>query len=524
MSVTRTLAVWCPDWPVVAGCRSFDELVAVVHANRVVACTPAARSHGVTSGLRRRVAQGRCPGLVVLERDPAAEARHFEAIAAALDAITPRLELSRPGSCLMTTRGPSRYFGGDAILAERVVDVVTRALEGRGSVRVGIADGPFAAELAARRARDGGVHIVAPGESPAFLAPLSVRVLDRPDLADVLVRLGLGTLGVFAALDRAAVVGRFGTEGSAAHRLAAGLDERPPAGTDPPPDLEVVTELDPPVERVDRAAFVAKVMADELDERLAAKGAISTRVLIGAETEHGEIRERLWRHEGALGPHAVAERVRWQLDGWLNGSPASRPTGGLVKLVLRPDEIGPARGRQLGFWGGRTEVAERAARGVARVQGLLGPRSVSVPERRGGRQPHEQLVLVPVDGIDLVEGRVAIDRQRAEAPWPGRLPPPSPMVVRSEPLPALVVDEQREPVTVTGRGAVSAPPRWLSEGDGSQLWLEIVGWAGPWPLDERWWDPDHRRRRARFQVVTNDGKARLLGLEAGRWWVDAAYE
>jgi len=49
-----------------------------------------------------------------------------------------------------------------------------------------------------------------------------------------------------------------------AHRLASGLDERPPDLRDPPPDLVVGTELDPPVERVDQVAFVAKVLADQL--------------------------------------------------------------------------------------------------------------------------------------------------------------------------------------------------------------------------------------------------------------------
>ena len=73
-----------------------------------------------------------------------------------------------------------------------------------------------------------------PGDSPAFLAPVPVTVLAEPggpagpDLVDVLERLGLRTLGALAALPVAEVVGRFGAEGLAAHRLARGLDERPP--------------------------------------------------------------------------------------------------------------------------------------------------------------------------------------------------------------------------------------------------------------------------------------------------------
>ena len=89
-----------------------DEPVAVVYANRVVASTPAAREHGVVRGIRRRAAQGRCVELQVCERDPDREARTFEPVLAALDDITPGVEVTRPGTCAFVTRGPARYFGG----------------------------------------------------------------------------------------------------------------------------------------------------------------------------------------------------------------------------------------------------------------------------------------------------------------------------------------------------------------------------------------------------------------------------
>ena len=55
-------------------------------------------------------------------------------------------------------------------------------------------------------------------------------------------------------------------------------------------------------------------------------------------------------------------------------------------------------------------------------------------------------------------------------------------------------------------------------------WCDVVAWAGPWPLDERWWDPTARHRRGHWQVLTADGIARLLVLEAGRWWAEATYD
>ena len=150
MSV-RTLAVWCRDWPVVALDAPVGEPVAVVRANRVVATSASARVAGVSVGLRRREAQRRCPEVRVVERDEDREARVFERIAAALGDITPRLEAVVPGRCAFPTRGPSRYFGGDEALAGRVGALVGGLLAERDGCGVGIADGGFAATLAAGR-------------------------------------------------------------------------------------------------------------------------------------------------------------------------------------------------------------------------------------------------------------------------------------------------------------------------------------------------------------------------------------
>src|SRR5436305_7134888 len=140
----RTLVVWCPDWPVVVAGFTAGEPVAVVHANRVMACSAAARAEGVRRGLRRREAQGRCPVLTVVEHDPSGAARAFEPVVAAVEEFAPGVEIVRPGVCAVGTRGPSRYFGGDQALAAKVAAAV-----GTGC-RVGIADGLFAAQLAAR--------------------------------------------------------------------------------------------------------------------------------------------------------------------------------------------------------------------------------------------------------------------------------------------------------------------------------------------------------------------------------------
>ncbi len=203
----RTMLLWCPDWPVLAaeivdGVPATDP-VAVLHANRVVACSERARAEGVRRGLRRREAQGRCPQLTVVEYDPGRDVRAFEPVVAAVEEVAAGVEVVRPGACALAARGPSRYLGGEEAAAERIVEHVAQSCAVES--QVGIADGVFAAGLAARDGR-----IVPPGGTPEFLAALPVEALGQPALADLLRRLGVRTLGGFAALPAGAVLARPG--------------------------------------------------------------------------------------------------------------------------------------------------------------------------------------------------------------------------------------------------------------------------------------------------------------------------
>lgn len=524
---TRTLVIHCPDWPVTAADVEADEAAIVVRANRVMAASPAARQAGITTGLRRRESQRRCPQVTVITHDPARDARAFEPLASVLDAITPGVEVSRPGTIAFATRGPSRYFGGDAALAERTTWMAIGALGSRARVQVGIADGAFAALLAAHDAVGPEQPSVIPtGASPSFLAPQPVDTLIEAtgdaDLVDTLRRLGLRTLGLVADLPATDVLARFGTDGVMVHRVASGLDPRPLDARRPAPDLTVTREIDPPADRVDRAAFVAKALADELHGHLAGNGLACTHVLVEAETTTGEHLARRWRHEGALTAGALADRVRWQLDGWIGGSSPARPTGGIARLTLVPVEVVAARGRQLGFWGGETLVDERILRAVARVQGQLGMDAVTVPECRGGRDPADRVVRVPAAAVDLTAPRPAARASSVTAPWPGQIPAPAPALVAATPEAVEVTDADGHRVGVSGRGEVTAAPVTLACPGRDPV--AVVAWAGPWPVDERWWDPERHRRRARFQILDAEGVAHLVSVEGGQWWRDATYD
>jgi len=380
------------------------------------------------------------------EHERGRETRAFGQVVAALGAVAHRVDPVRPGVCALPTRGPSRYFGGDEALARLVLQAVAAVggsddTDPLGAIGVGIADGLFAAVLCARSAVAANAAIVPPGQSPAFLARWPVDALDRPELADLLRRLGIRTLGRFAALPGAQVLARFGADGVACHRVAGGT-------------------------------------------------------------------------EGELPGFRLA-----------SSRTASTPPGG-------PD----APVRQPGFWGGTAEADARAARAVAHVQGLLHAEAVVRGRLQGGRGPSERARLIPwggpgCDGAGPGAPRAGTrgdhrrggrDARHPGGPWPGRVPPPAPVVVLTRPLPAVLVDVGGHSVGVTGAGMLTAAPARLSVG--GQAWATVTAWAGPWPSDERWWSTRGRRRQARMQVLTTGGGAHLLTREGGGWWLEGVYD
>ncbi|KZS75682.1 DNA polymerase [Mycobacterium kansasii] len=515
------------DWPAVAAAAAAGQPatapVAVTLANRVIACSATARAAGVRRGLRRREAAARCPQLHIAAADADRDARFFEGVIAAVDDLVPRAEVLRPGLLVLPVRGAARFFGSEQQAAERLIDAVAMSSVAGAECQVGIADQLFTAVYAARAGR-----VVEPGQDARFLSALSIRQLatepslsgpGREELTDLLWRMGIRTIGQFAALSRTDIASRFGADAVAAHRFARGEPERLPSGREPPPELDAVLHCEPPIDRIDAAAFAGRSLAGTLHQALMAAGVGCTRLAIHAVTANGEERSRVWRCAEPLTEDGTADRVRWQLDGWLTTRTArDRPTAPVTRLRLQAIEVVSAEALQLPLWGGLGEEDRlRARRALVRVQGLLGPEAVQVPVLSGGRGPAERITLTPL-------GDEPVPQADPNQPWPGQLPEPSPAVLLDDPVELL--DAQGNPVRVTGRGMFSADPaRLTSRGRDDRLrW-----WAGPWPVDERWWDdrPEAGQggsRTARAQVLLESERALLLCYRQRRWYLEGSYE
>jgi protein ImuB len=183
-----------------------------------------------------------------------------------------------------------------------------------------------------------------------------------------------------------------------------------------------------------------------------------------------------------------------------------------------------------GLWGELGAVDERAHRALVRVQGLLGPDSVFTAVLGGGRSYADRVRLVPwgdersprrpggEPGSGAGGGRV----QREQPPWPGRLPTPAPATVLAEPLPILIRTGEGTTITVDARLAITGPPASVTIG--REAPVDVTGWAGPWPVEERWWAPAEASQLVRLQVLLADGRALLVALADGQWKLEAVYD
>ncbi len=402
-----------------------------------------------------------CPGL--LEEGPRGEeARRFAQVVDRASELCPWAHPVRLGVCALPARGPARFFGGEEAVVSRLAAAVEE-VETQASPVAGAALAEPSALLG-----------VADGLFAAVLAARSGVIVPTGGTAAFLAPFSVATLG---RPDLAVTLQRLG-----------------------------ITNL----------GQLAALPAASISDRFGADAAACHAVVRGESGELPGLRDR-----------AVTRRLRVARgeDPDLDGGTGTRTGSG---TGVRPAPVQP------GFFGGASEADVRAARSFVQVQERLGIDAVLVGRLQGGRDPAGQSVLLPWGSAEVErslrasraagtvgagEGSGAVGAVGG-APWPGRVPPPAPSDVLQQPPRAELVDAEGNAMVVSGRGLLPAAVDRLSVGGGP--WQEVVGWAGPWPVTERWWEV--RRRRARLQVVTADGVARLLYSERGRWWVEAVYD
>jgi len=194
------------------------------------------------------------------------------------------------------------------------------------------------------------------------------------------------------------------------------------------------------------------------------------------------------------------------------------------------------------LWGGSTQTDETATQAIGRLSELLGSAAVQVFKWQGGRDLLDSYQLVSATHTQTIGSGDNTERS-AVSKWRGALPTPSPSVVYPEPVQAQINDQFGKLLSVSARHELSASPVTVIIG---ATHYKVNSWAGPWPVEEHWWDIARNRRLVRLQLVcekiqskktatenTATGKvsidsaaqvlAMLVILEHGEWTVAAIY-
>jgi len=298
--------------------------------------TAAADAVGVRPGMRLGEALATCPGLVLVEQDPATAREEWEGVLRRLEDAGFAVDSADLGCVYFETRGVERLYGGLEAALERALAAVGSAWD----PRVGAAERRFAALAAANVARPGQVLIVSDERTSEFLAPLPLSLLPLPpERYAELEQLGVRKLGQLAGLPGSAVAERLGPDGRRAWGLARGGRAGRVRGRRPP--AEIVESLEFPEavgnELTLRRAFGAlldRVLArPERDGRFSRKVAIAARLVGGGS----------WRRTVTLrDPTAERDRLKAALGPKLAELPAP-----VLELRLEIVALTESRGQQL---------------------------------------------------------------------------------------------------------------------------------------------------------------------------------
>ena len=351
--------------------------------------TAAAEVLGVRPGMRMGEALATCPGLVLVEQDPAAAEQAWEGILRSLEDAGFAVESADLGCVYFETRGVERLYGGLEPALERALAAVGTAWD----PRAGAAERRFAALAAANVARPGQILIVSDERTDEFLAPLPLGLVPlEPRRQRELRELGVRRLGELAGLPQGAVAERLGPDGRRAWSLARGGAAARVRGRRPPAEISESLEFPEAVgnELTLRRAFTTlleQVLARaDRERRFVRKAALGARLATGGS----------WRRTVTLrDPTAAPDRLKAALAPKLAELPAP-----VLELRLELVELTEHDGQQLELVpaaGGELDV--RLREGLRQVRASTGSGSVNqvVEVAPWSRIPEARALFVPRD-------------------------------------------------------------------------------------------------------------------------------
>ncbi|MEX6508389.1 DNA polymerase Y family protein [Jiella sp. M17.18] len=246
-------------------------------ANRIAALCEQAEAAGLACGTGLAEAKARFPHLDTRPSEPDADRRLLEAIADWCDRYTPLVALDLPDGLVLDISGCAHLFGGEAALMD---DLLARLFhQGFAAAAALASEAGTAMALVRGPQRTAAERIVPAGKEERAVARLPVRALRlEAEMAAMLDRLGLKSVGAVLALPRAGLARRFGKHLVLRLDEASGRARRPISPRRPVPDLAAERRLFEPISLIEDIERVLLLLAARLETDLEKRGAGARRL------------------------------------------------------------------------------------------------------------------------------------------------------------------------------------------------------------------------------------------------------
>ncbi|MCX6874322.1 MAG: hypothetical protein NTW21_11020 [Verrucomicrobia bacterium] len=503
-------ALHIPDFPMVAALRGRPEgrtrpgavLAAPPGATRqaklplLLAVNRAARVAGLAAGWSLNRALVRCPDLLTLARDPAAEAALTSELSRLGESLTPDLEITTEDCVLL-----------DLSMRATAVERMLETMDSNDcELSCSQSFTPDLAHLAVLHEATRGRVVAA-----ADLAVLPLEVLGwlvgggvgggmcvtvpkcRHEGLGLLELWGLRTLGDFMKLPRQALAERLGPEVGHWHDVLHGKACRLLRLHRPPETFAQAFDFEVPVVSLEPLVFALKRLLHTLAARLAARHLAADRLDFRLVLESGAVVSRQLRLPE---PQTSVEGLLPPLQALLD---SLRLEAAVTGLELDAGTTF-ATSAQREWFGRSLPQPARWAETLAKLEAMLGPGRVGIPLPPASFRP-DALGLRPALGAAgavpgagfLPEAAVPLHRYR----------PPCEIAVASESR-----DSRPWPLALlTG----PHPGR-------------IVDWRGPFPASGAWWEPAAAWQRLEWDIQLDSRHLlRLVYQTPARWQLDGIY-
>ena len=466
--------------------------------------SPEARALGVTSGMRAAEASG-LKGITarhLFERDPYADRRALEQLAAWCEQFSPCVGLLGTDALTFDIRSSSRLFGGEVPHLE----TIRRAFRERGlQCRLALADTVGAAWALAQFNRQT-VTNVAPRRHASALETLPVQALrlEEKTVAD-LHSLGLERIGQLVELPREEMAARFGDHLIKRMDQALGTCPEPIVPYQPEPVASARWTGESPADRWELLETVLDSLLRRLLEQLPVNtGIVRLRCRLQCEKRDPAFGFTIGLVRPTTQQKRLLELIRLQWESLRLAAPVSG-------LRLDVAETGIKATRQNDLFPSATRDDPRAlADLIERLSARLGRESVVRPRLVREAQPELAVRYEPVVGTKSLAGTKSPPKQKASSASPQRLWQ-RPIHIERRPIPLL---------HVTASFPLGPPARFQLRGEEHR----IVRTWGPERIETSWWR-GRMVRRDYYRVETSDGQWYWLyrRLQDGKWFLHGRF-